>query len=46
MKDSQNKQKADYKKKSKEGLENWKKSKFNFFLSIFFLRFKIESKFI
>lgn len=29
MKDTQNKQKAEYKKKTREGLENWKKSEFD-----------------
>jgi hypothetical protein len=32
MKDTQAKSKAEYKKKTKEGLENWKKSNYKFII--------------
>lgn len=35
MKDSQAKSKAEYKKKTREGLENWKKSSFILCLQFF-----------
>ena len=42
MKDSQARTKADYKKKTKEGIERYKKSKKNYFL-YFIFRFETKS---